>query len=210
MIDQKCKERFDMYDSGKQSPTRVYPEFDGSSESWFAAGWNSKGSSLTGTRIRMREMFNSLPKDGTLPFKVFTDLNSSIIALGGEPLDLTEVSKVYLERFKPIRIVMREDESRQLKGLVEHSFAMDFDEKRTCVFWSGKAYSILGEHELDGVSWAKNNAKPGDFVFDPLDPMCPVQVDWPAWLSAGDKFSKRNAPFAIRKFEIDEEDASLK
>lgn len=209
MIDESCKKRFEMFDSGKQSPTRVYPEFDGSSESWFAAGWNSKGSSLTGTRLRLQEMFNSLPKDGTLPFKVFTDLSSSIVALGGEPLDLTEVSKVYLERFEPIRIVMREDESRRLKGLVEHSFAMDFDEKRVNIFWSGKAYSFLGEHTLDAVESAKHNAKPGDYIFDPLDPMCPVQVDWAAWLSAGDKFTKRNAPFTTREFEIDEEDAAL-
>ena len=209
-MDQMCKNRFNMYDSGKQSPTWLCPEFDGSSKSWFALGWNAKGSSLTGTNLRLHDMFKLLSKDGTLPFKVFTDLNSAIIALGGEPLDLSEVTKVYLEKFKPIRIVMREDESRQLKGLVEHSFAMDFDEKRTCIFWSGKAYSILGEHTLDGEKWAKENAKPGDYVFDPLNSLCPVQIDWPTWLTATDKFSKRNAPFTLRKFEIDEEDASLK
>lgn len=211
MIDKKCKERFDMYDSGKQSATRIYPEFDGSNESWFAAGWNSKGSSLTGTRMRLRDVYNHLPKDGSIPFAVFTGLSNSIVALGGDPIDLSEVSKVYLERYKPIRIVMREDKERKLKGLVEHSFSMDFDEKLACIFWSGKAFSILGEHELDGEKWAKGNAKPGDFIFDPLDPFtCPVDIDWAAWLSATDKFGKRNAPFSVRQIEIEEEDAVLK
>ena len=53
------------------------------------------------------------------------------------------------------------------------------------------------------------DVKEGDYIFDPLDPMCPVQVDWPAWLIAKDKFGKRNPPFVRRTFEVDEEDGCL-
>lgn len=209
MTDQKCKDRFEMYSSGAQSPTRVYPEFDGSSRAWFATGWNSKGNSLASTRLRLKEMFKLLPKDGSIPFSVFADLSKSFVDLGGEAFDLSSIVDVYLERFKPIRIVMRE-EGNKLKGLTELSFAMDLDEKRVSIFWSGKAYSLLGEHLLDAKETAKHNARPGDFIFDPLDPMCPAQIDWVTWLSATDKFGKRNAPFSLKQFEVEEEDAVLK
>lgn len=208
MIEQKCQDRLEMYRSGKRSPAHAYAEFDDSKESWFVAGWNSKRNSLIYLRTCLLNAFNKLPKDGSIPFEVFSEISTSMVALGGEPLDLLELSQVYIERFKPLRIVMREGE-QGLRGLVEHSFAMDFDEKRACVFWSGKAYSILGEHMLDGQEWAKSNAKEGDYIFDPLDPMCPVQVDWPAWLIAKDKFGKRNPPFVRKTFEVDEEDGCL-
>ena len=210
MNDPKCKERYDFLSSREDILNRNNPGFDGSNEAWFSAGWNAKSSSLTGTRVRLRDLFKLLPKDGSIPFKVFDDLSKAIVALGGEPLDFSELLPVYLERYKPIRIVMREGEDGKLKGLTELSFAMDIDDKRVNIFWSGKAFSILGEHDLNGIEWAKNNARPGDFVFDPLDPLCPAQVDWATWLSATDKYGKRNAPFVLRQFEPEEEDAALK
>lgn len=112
--------------------------------------------------------------------------------------EITERLKPYL----PIRVVLC-IENDQIHGLTELSFAMGTDLKRVNVFWSGKAYSILGEHELDGVSWATENWKPGRAVIDPLAPDSPVDVDWAAWLDAvttpgAHKFNKRNAPFTAK------------
>jgi len=111
-----------------------------------------------------------------------------------------------LERFLPIRVVIRRHADSKIEGLVEHSFSMAWAEDRVNIFWSGKAYSILGEHELDGVKNANGNCTPteGDLftpeelVIDPLAPDSPIEIDWNKWLSATSKFNKRNAPFVVR------------
>jgi len=107
--------------------------------------------------------------------------------------------KAKLERYLPIRVVVKVKDG-QVHGLVEHSFSMDWDPKRVNIFWSGKAYSILGEHDLDGISWAQKNAEEhkDEYVFDPLAEDSPIEVDWEKWLAATDKFSKRNAPFTTK------------
>lgn len=103
--------------------------------------------------------------------------------------------KEKLERFLPIRMILRID-TGIIQGKVEHSFSMDWDDNRANVFWSGPAYSILGEHTLDGEEWANQNTKRysfTEFVIDPLAEDSPIGVDWEAWLSAESKFDKRNA-----------------
>lgn len=109
-----------------------------------------------------------------------------------------------LQPFLPIRVVL-ELQDGVIHGLTELSFAMQMDPKRVNIFWSGKAYSILGEHVVDGVSWADENCKPnlGQVVVDPLSPDSPIEVDWERWLAAvtsptGSKFHKRNAPFTAK------------
>lgn len=106
-----------------------------------------------------------------------------------------------LERFLPIRIVVRiEDE--KVQGLVEHSFAMGWDASRANVFWSGKAYSMLGEHQLDGIKSASCNAKSHkftEFVVDPLAEDSPIDVNWEKWLAATEKFDTRNATFTVKQ-----------
>lgn len=115
--------------------------------------------------------------------------------------------KEKLQRFLPIRCVVRQHNvDRKVMGLVEHSFCMDWSDNRVNIFWSGKAYSILGEHTLDGVEWASGNCTPTDgdlitpaeFVIDPLAEDSPIEVDWEKWLTATDKFTKRNAPFKTK------------
>ena len=108
--------------------------------------------------------------------------------------------KTKLERYLPIRMVVRLHEGK-VQGRVEHSFSMDWDDKRVNVFWSGKAYSILGEHQLDGEKWAKSNINrynADEFIIDPLAEDSPIEVDWEKWLAATQKFDKRNAPFVVR------------
>jgi hypothetical protein len=105
-----------------------------------------------------------------------------------------------LQRYLPIRVAVRLYESK-VQGRVEHSFSMDWDDTRVNVFWSGKAYSILGEHQLDGVSWAAGNVNKynmTEFVIDPLAEDSPIEVDWESWLAATDKFNKRNAKFKVK------------
>lgn len=109
-----------------------------------------------------------------------------------------------LERFLPVRVVLRTT-GDEPEGLMEESFSMAWSPTRINIFWSGKAYSILGEHVLHGPDSAQHNARLiGGEVFDPLDPTCPIEVDLSAWLDtlenkAADKFNKRNAWFKPRK-----------
>lgn len=109
-----------------------------------------------------------------------------------------EVLKHNLSRYLPIRVVIRKEDDK-IKGLIENSFSMDFSETRVRVWWSGKAYSFLGEHNLNGIEDAEHNAKPGDLVIDPFAEDSPIEVDWAAWEKSTDKFGKRNAPFRIRE-----------
>lgn len=105
-----------------------------------------------------------------------------------------------LERFLPIRVVVRIEDGA-IEGRVEHSFSMGWERKCINIFWSGNAYSMLGEHKLDGVSWAEQNVNsynPKEFVIDPLAEDSPVEIDWESWLSATTKFDKRNAPFKVK------------
>lgn len=115
---------------------------------------------------------------------------------------ITQELQDKLARYLPIRMVVRVEEGK-VQGRVEHSFSMDWDDGRVNVFWSGKAYSILGEHQLDGVKWANDNVNKQkfnefEFVIDPLADDSPIDVDWETWLAATDKFSKRNAKFTVK------------
>lgn len=103
-----------------------------------------------------------------------------------------------LVKYLPIRIVLRKSEDGTLKGLVEHSFAMDVATGGVRIWWSGKAYSMLGEHHINGIDDAKYNAKAGDLIIDPLTEDCPVEIDWESWLTATDKYNQRNARFKIK------------
>lgn len=108
------------------------------------------------------------------------------------------VLKHDISRLLPVRIIMRENEGK-LQGYVEHSFSMDWDDKRVLIYWSGKAYSMLGEHNLDAIKWsADNNIAAGGTIYDPLVEDCPVEIDWDKWLNATNKFDKRNAPFKLK------------
>jgi len=108
------------------------------------------------------------------------------------------VLKHNLSRYLPIRVVIRNTDGL-IEGLTENSFSMDWSSNRVNIFWSGKAYSILGEHILDGVANAKHNARNGDLVIDPLSDESPIEVDWEKWLSSTTKYDKINAPFKVKE-----------
>lgn len=102
-----------------------------------------------------------------------------------------------LSRFLPIRIVLREKDGK-LQGLCEDSFSMSMSDYNVRIWWSGKAYSMLGEHQLSGIENAEHNAKEGDQILDPLALDCPVEINWTKWLSATTKYSQRNALFTLK------------
>jgi len=109
-----------------------------------------------------------------------------------------------LQSYLPLRIVLCLREGKAL-GLTEHSFSLGTTENRVRLWWSGKAIDNLfgAEHQLDAIKTAAANAKTwrGDeFIFDPLDPNCPVEVDFEGWLAAQGKFDKRNAFFRLKPF----------
>ncbi len=109
-----------------------------------------------------------------------------------------------LRRFLPIRIILKKEPDGRYSGMVEHSFSLGWDTHRVNIFWSGKAYSMLGEHDLDAIKNAEyNNEHMKGEVYDPLSQNCPVAVDFTSWLEAlaekpGRKFDKRNAFFEQR------------
>lgn len=120
-----------------------------------------------------------------------------------------------LDEFKPLRIIVRPTADGSWEGLVEHSFSLDWSRTHVNMFWSGKAYSILGETKIDSVEWAHDNMtrktseysevrvpiNDGRACFDPEDPACPIEVNlayWhESWAKRG-KFDCRNAPFKVR------------
>lgn len=108
------------------------------------------------------------------------------------------VIKHGLSRFLPMRIVLRPVDDK-IRGLVEESFSMNTSKYHVRLWWSGKAYSVLGEHIIDAVADAEYNAKSGDIVIDPLSANCPVDIDWEKWTTATDKYAKRNAPFKLKE-----------
>lgn len=112
-----------------------------------------------------------------------------------------------IKSLSPLYAVLYVNPDQTLSGLIEHSFCMDWDKNRVNIFWSGQAYSILGEHTLDGKKNAQHNCnRKGAFVVDLLADDCPIEVDWVAWLSATQKFYKRNAPFKMKEgFDFSEQ-----
>ena len=103
-----------------------------------------------------------------------------------------------LVRFLPMRVVLRKSDEGVIEGLCEESFSMGWYEYNVRIWWSGKAYSMLGEHHINGVKDAEHQAKEGDLIFDPLAEDCPIEIDWAHWLSTTSKFGRRNAPFKTK------------
>ena len=109
-----------------------------------------------------------------------------------------------LARNLPYRVIVRKAADGAYEGVTEESFCMATNKQRARLWWSGKAYSLLGEHVIDAVDHAERNAtKPGDLVYDPLAPDSIVHVDWPHRfgkdLTRKDKYSDRNALFIIKE-----------
>lgn len=109
------------------------------------------------------------------------------------------ILKYNLSRFLPIRVVLRKAEYGELQGLCEDSWSMSMSDHYVRIWWSGKAYSMLGEHNIDGSADAEHNAKEGDLILDPLSDDCPIEINWEAWTTATRKYGQRNAPFKAKK-----------
>ena len=111
-----------------------------------------------------------------------------------------------LARFLPVRAVIRWHADGSLEGLTEESWNMNWSDKRINIFWSGKAYSMLGESVLNAQADAEHNCKkstPHDLftaqetIIDLMASDCPIAVDWKRWLDARHKYDKRNAHFIV-------------
>lgn len=122
----------------------------------------------------------------------------------------TELSVEDLERlqsFLPVRAVIRRHFDGTLEGLTEESWNMNWSDTRINIFWSGTAYSMLGESVLDAQADAQHNCKatsspdlftPTELVIDLMADDCPIAIDWSRWLNAKHKYDKRNAHFMIK------------
>ena len=110
---------------------------------------------------------------------------------------ITDKIKEQLERFLPMRVVIRKT-SLGYEGRTEESWNMAWSQKYVQIYWSGKAYSMLGEHDMNGVEWAEGNTGGDGILFDPLNDECPINVNWEKWLTATSKYDKRNAPFIVK------------
>ena len=104
-----------------------------------------------------------------------------------------------LARYAPIRVVYKVDpETGNIHGLTEESFSMGDSTACVRVWWSGKAYSILGEHFINGVEDAEQYVKDGYVSVDPLTDECLIEIDWAAWKAATSRYSERNVPFKTK------------
>jgi hypothetical protein len=117
----------------------------------------------------------------------------------GTPEATHAVIKHNLSSLLPVRVVIRHTVAGTIEGLIENSFSMGWSTDRVNIFWSGRAYSILGEHNIDGIENASHNAdSTTDLVIDPLAEDSPIEIDWAAWRASTTKFDKRNAPFTMK------------
>lgn len=202
-MDEELKKRYNVMESRNDGPFQT-------PEEGFQAGWDSHVSYVAPARINLKEVLKNLPKDGTIDFTVIYKLKTAIERLGGE-VDISEFVSAYLQKFAPLRIILTKNCTH---GYCEESFSMSESPDRVRVWWSGKAYSVLGEHYVDGISDAKYNAKDylDRLIFDPLDNLCPVEIDWVQWLfdmHTCNKYGARNAKFSKKVFEREEDDAKF-
>ena len=84
-------------------------------------------------------------------------MNASFLEWTQLPADL----RARVERLMPLRVVIRQYPSGATEALTEESWSMNWSDHRALVFWSGKAYSLLGEHLLDGVADAQAHCNDG-------------------------------------------------
>jgi hypothetical protein len=120
------------------------------------------------------------------------------------------VLKYNLSRLLPLRVVLKKVQISKpdntiietWNGLCENSFSMGWMESRVRVWWSGKAYSMLGEHYINGIDDAKHNCRDsGEIIFDPLSDDCPIEIDWEMWTKAKTKFDQRNAIMKVKEIK---------
>ena len=121
-----------------------------------------------------------------------------------------------LSRLLPIRcLIARTHGANRPKALVELSFNMDWSDRWALVFWSGTAYSILGEMKLNAetevasqLNYYMNKHPDWEFtVVDPLAEDSPIKIEVDTWLkaqSSGNKFRARNAPYELRELTNEE------
>lgn len=108
------------------------------------------------------------------------------------------VLKNGLSKYLPIRVVIRRSNDGKIEGRCEESFSMSYSDSRVRIWWSGKAYSILGEHIINGIDDARHNATGDDIVVDPLLDDCPIEIDWDRWTVSTTKYDQRNASFKVK------------
>lgn len=115
-----------------------------------------------------------------------------------------------IQHLRPIYVtIARKKGQNSWAGRVEKSFCMGWSLERVRLFWSGKAYSFLGEHTLCGKYDAENNipenknSKWEYHVFDVEDEECPIDIDFDQWVldisTVSDKFNMRNAKFSMKE-----------
>ena len=122
-------------------------------------------------------------------------MNASFLEWTQLPADL----RARVERLMPMRVVIRHYPDGTMKALTEESWNMNWSNERALIFWSGKGYSIFGEHLLDGIAAAQEHCSPKDIMVDPCAEDSPIRMDWMRWLNAKTKYDKRNAPFRLNR-----------
>ncbi len=108
-------------------------------------------------------------------------MNASFLEWTQLPADL----RARVERLMPLRVVIRQYPSGATEALTEESWSMNWSDHRALVFWSGKAYSLLGEHLLDGVADAQAHCNasvndacaPKEILVDPCAEDSPIRID---------------------------------
>lgn len=103
-------------------------------------------------------------------------------------------------------VVGQQPGDNALCAVVEHSFAMDASKTHAQLYWSGTAYTIIGEIEIDGKVHAEeqvkafNRSRPGwNFrAYHIEDEDCPIVLDLETHRVATSKFGRRNPSFTMK------------
>ncbi len=117
---------------------------------------------------------------------------------------MTEEQKARFDKLLPLRVILRiSEDGEHVEGLIENSFSMDWSKDRVLLLWSGAAHSNIGtthtiEAQQDAEALCQGPLCKDALILDPLDPECPIDVDFEFWMRAKNKFNFRNPPFKAK------------
>lgn len=178
----------------------------------FREGWKAnEGVSLLVCRNLAKRTLESLKRQKApctnSRYREMVNLRQLSLLLGAKTTDPLFDFSVQLNEVlavnAPYRIILRKEKG-VWQAVTEESFCMGTSDAFANVWWSGQAHSFLGKMKVCAQTDALSHVREGDVLYDPMDPMCPVNINWEAWVIAESKYFMRNAPFTVKPSEDDD------
>lgn len=122
-----------------------------------------------------------------------------------------------MEKYPGYILLVKKPSENSYSGIVEGSFALDSNKDRTRFFWTGVAYFLGNQYDIDGKKDAQEMMdyylkKYPDWeieMFDVENEDLPVTIDWEQWFKDNEpnpntlsgvknKFGARNVKFEMK------------